>query len=107
MSAEITSVLKAFNVLNGNDAGAEKYISFFSATSEKKEKPDTSEKDLITLVCGGQKDAAVAVAKSKLAKEEPLKIIDEYLIPALNIAGKEFEAGRLFLPQLVQSAETA
>ena len=107
MSAEITSVLKAFNVLNGNDAGAEKYIAFFSATSEKKEKPDTSEKDLITLVCAGQKDAAVAAAKAKLTKEEPLKIIDEYLIPALNIAGKEFEAGRLFLPQLVQSAETA
>ena len=28
------------------------------------------------------------------------------IIPALNIVGKDYETGKIFLPQLIQSAET-
>lgn len=31
---------------------------------------------------------------------------DDYLIPALDIVGQKYESGEIFLPQLIQSAET-
>ena len=42
-----------------------------------------------------------------MAVEDPLAIINEDLIPALDIVGKRFEKGTLFLPQLLMSADAA
>ena len=42
-----------------------------------------------------------------MAAEDPLAIINEDLIPALDIVGKRFEKGTLFLPQLLMSADAA
>lgn len=41
-----------------------------------------------------------------LKKYEPLTIVNEYLIPALDEVGDKYEKGVLFLPQLIQAAET-
>lgn len=38
---------------------------------------------------------------------EPLDIINGDIIPALNMVGANYEIGKLFLPQLIKSAETA
>ena len=38
---------------------------------------------------------------------EPLDIINQYLIPALDEVGKGFEKGTVFLPQLLMSADAA
>ena len=38
---------------------------------------------------------------------EPLEVIDEKLIPALNKVGEDYEKGRIFLPQLISAAEAA
>lgn len=40
-------------------------------------------------------------------EREPLDIIQEELIPALNIVGEGFEKGTIFLPQLLMSADAA
>lgn len=45
--------------------------------------------------------------KNLLKTIDPIVIIDEYLIPALNEVGDEYEKGILFLPQLIASAESA
>jgi 5-methyltetrahydrofolate--homocysteine methyltransferase len=37
---------------------------------------------------------------------EELQVVNEYLIPALDIVGQKYETGEIFLPQLIQSAET-
>lgn len=42
-----------------------------------------------------------------LTDTEPLKIIQEEIIPALDIVGKGFEEKRVYLPQLLMSAEAA
>ena len=45
---------------------------------------------------------------SKLIEnEDPLKIVNEQVIPALDIVGKGFEEKTVFLPQLLISAEAA
>ena len=45
--------------------------------------------------------------KKLLETTNPIDIIDQYLIPALNEVGDEYEKGKLFLPQLIASAESA
>ena len=56
----------------------------------------------------GLADSAAA-ATTKLLQEnvEALDIINDKLIPALDIVGKGFEENKMFLPQLLMSAEAA
>ena len=51
------------------------------------------------------KEPAYKVTKKMLEEKEPLEIINTELVPALDIVGKGFEKGTMFLPQLLMSAE--
>ncbi len=53
--------------------------------------------------------AECAAAAERLLKDgsDPMVIINEHLIPALDSAGERFEKGAIFLPQLIQSAGAA
>lgn len=55
----------------------------------------------------GLKEQAAVSAAELLEKKEALEVINEYMIPALDRVGKGFEAGTVFLPQLLMSAEAA
>ena len=55
----------------------------------------------------GLKDRAYSAVSELLENREPLTIINEEMIPALNEVGKGFEKGTVFLPQLLMSAEAA
>ena len=45
--------------------------------------------------------------RALLETKEPLELVDEALIPALDIVGNKYEKGTLFLPQLLQAASAA
>ncbi|MBQ6362713.1 MAG: homocysteine S-methyltransferase family protein [Lachnospiraceae bacterium] len=55
----------------------------------------------------GVSGRAAEAVREALAERDGLTIINEELIPALDRVGKGFEAGRVFLPQLLMSAEAA
>lgn len=55
-------------------------------------------------IISGLKEGAHAAAEQELLTKEPLAVINESLIPALDRVGKDFETGKLFLPQLLMSA---
>lgn len=55
----------------------------------------------------GMAESAAAAARVALTTTSPLELIDRELIPALDKVGKGFEAGTVFLPQLLMSAEAA
>ncbi len=55
----------------------------------------------------GLKDQAVQAAKELLEIQDALEVINSQIIPALDIVGKGFEKGTMFLPQLLMSAEAA
>ena len=63
--------------------------------------------DLKTCIIKGLKEPAYKVTKKMLEEKEPLEIINTELVPALDIVGKGFEKGTMFLPQLLMSAEAA
>ncbi len=58
-------------------------------------------------VIKGLKEVARAAVEEELKARPPLEIINEELIPALDVVGKGFEKGTMFLPQLLMSAEAA
>lgn len=58
-------------------------------------------------VVAGLKAEAAAATHSLLEQREPMDIVNEMLIPALDKVGADFEQNRVFLPQLIQSAGAA
>ncbi len=104
--------ISAFNVLYNHDAGAKEYIAKYayekpdakiSYENDKKIKEQLNLTDIV--VKGLKENAAIAVRELIKTKDE-LQIVNEYLIPALDIVGDDYEKGIIFLPQLIQSAET-
>ncbi len=63
--------------------------------------------DLHTSIVKGLKDQAVQAAKELLEIQDALEVINSQIIPALDVVGKGFEKGTMFLPQLLMSAEAA
>ncbi len=59
------------------------------------------------LILDGRGERADRLAQEALADRAPMDIINEELIPALEEVGREFERGRIFLPQLLKSAQAA
>ncbi|MCH5294495.1 MAG: homocysteine S-methyltransferase family protein [Treponema sp.] len=75
-----------------------------NTTVEAPVNPDEAE--LIQIIEKGFKDRASDATARLLAHTEPVHVIDRCIVPALDNVGKDFEAGRKFLPQLLLSAET-
>lgn len=77
----------------------------------RQEKTQSGEKSkhssLYESVLRGLKERAAENAAEALKEKEALQVVNEELIPALNEVGKGFEAGTIFLPQLLMSAEAA
>ena len=111
-SVEMMDVYYSFCALSDMDKRCENYISYASKEDDKAEiKPQSQElsgKDgLIHAVLKGLKEDAESYTKKLLETEEPLLIIDNCIIPALDEMGSKFEKKQAFLPQLLMSAEAA
>lgn len=100
---------KAFDAsmaLMNQDAQCMHYISSYSKQVEEK-KSENPEISLSFAIQKGIQDRVKEITTSLLETKDPLGIIDEELIPALDLVGKGFEQGTVFLPQLLMSAEAA
>lgn len=100
---------KAFDAsmaLMNQDAQCMHYISSYSKQVEEK-KSENPEVSLSFAIQKGMQDRVKEITTSLLETKAPLEIIDEELIPALDLVGKGFEQGTVFLPQLLMSAESA
>lgn len=95
----------SYCALAGLDNNFEVYI--LNNTETLKDEKTESTVDLKTAVIKGLKAQARAETEKELLTKSPLEIIDNILIPALNIVGNAFENNTVFLPGLLMSAETA
>lgn len=63
-------------------------------------------KDIYHAVLKGNRSGIAAMTGKALSEgEEPRKILNEILLPAINEVGELFDKGKYFLPQLIGSAE--
>lgn len=107
-SDAMMDVYYTYRVLHNHDFGCKEYIDYVSSI----EKTDTpvlkdSEITLFDAVVKGLKENAVFASEELLKKEKPLDIINGQIIPALNRVGTDFENKKIYLPQLLISAESA
>ena len=107
---DLQDTLYAWNLLSGGENDISNYISYCeknpAETSKTTLVPTSS--DLITAIKKGLKDESANQTGILLNNgKKPLEIIEKFIVPALDKVGKEYETGKLFLPQLIKSAEAA
>lgn len=101
----------SFNALIGEDDQCMEYIAKASQTADKPAAPAASKSSTLTLdeaiIKGLSESAYEATVKLLEQNTDSLTIINEKLIPALDVVGKGFEEKKMFLPQLLMSADAA
>lgn len=99
----------SYCALNGSDSQCGDYINRYSRQGEQAEKNKSAGKEvtLFDAVVRGLIDSAYQAARKELETRDPLELIDQELIPALDQVGKGFEGKTVFLPQLLMSADAA
>ncbi|MCT4620447.1 MAG: homocysteine S-methyltransferase family protein [Marinisporobacter sp.] len=100
------STIDTFHVLTNHDVGSEKYTNLYRKEIKKEVQAIQVEKSLKEIIIDGMKDEATLKTKELLNTLDPLSIVNNYLIPALDTVGDHFEKEIIFLPQLIRSAET-
>lgn len=103
----ITGAVRAYRVLSGIDKNSLDFIEAYNDTAPAAKPQPTTEMDLPTAVYNGLKKEGAAITERLLADSDPMQVVNEMLIPALDRVGEDFEKNRIFLPQLIQSANTA
>lgn len=104
----IIGAVRAYKLLKGIDKNSVEFISIYS--QESTPKPVATEKsdiDIFYALENGMKNDGVRITRELLEKNDPMEVINNYLVPALDIAGDKFEKGKIFLPQLILTAGTA
>ncbi|QGU94763.1 homocysteine methyltransferase [Clostridium bovifaecis] len=102
----IMDIVRAFKVLANIDKEAKSYVRIYSSIEKKQVINEKNFRGLKEIIIKGLKDEAAQKTKELLESKDSLNIVDDYLIPALDVVGKKYENGEIFLPQLIQSAET-
>ena len=113
---DLKETLFAWNLLSGGEQEMQDYIAYceanpvsLSSVATKSATPPSQSavNDLNTAIIRGLKDESAAMTRELLQSTKPLDIIENNIVPALDSVGKSYEAGKLFLPQLIKSAEAA
>lgn len=97
----------SFNVVKGLDENCMDFINF---ASRQEVQPTAKQESSLTLkeaIEKGLKEKANEITTAMLGNSAPLDIVNAHVIPALDNVGKRFEEKKLFLPQLLMSAEAA
>ena len=88
-------------------SGAEVFTSVTAGSGQAPAAAPAGERTLEQIVVAGLKGEAGPAAERLLETVDSMTVVDEVLIPALDRVGADFEAGRVFLPQLIQAAGAA
>ena len=97
----------SFCALMNYDENCEEYIQKYGNQQISTTSIMSSEINLKSEIEKGLKEEAHHATRELLNSQEPLEIINQHLIPALDVVGKGFEKGTIFLPQLLMSADAA
>lgn len=106
-SEKMLEAYYSFNVIKGLDDNCMDFINY---ASRQEVRPTAKAESSLTLkeaIEKGLKEKAAEITAAMLSENAPLDIVNTHVIPALDDVGKRFEEKKLFLPQLLMSAEAA
>ena len=121
-SVEMMKTFYTYKALKGMDENCAKYIEMAAELTAATPAASTpagtqnstaanghaaSGSELQKAIISGRKERAGDLTQALLQEKEPLTIVQEEIIPALDIVGQGYEEKRVYLPQLLMSAEAA
>ena len=106
LSKELMDAYYSYKLLSNLDKSCEEYISY-STNVQVNNTEATAEYSLNDIIIKGLVAQVNDKTREMLKDNSPLDIINNQIIPALNQVGEAFESRKLFLPQLLNSAEAA
>ncbi len=113
-SADMMKTYYTFKALKGLDENCGDYIanadSFGTVVQGQTVANFTSTDGLSQLqhaIVKGFKEKSADITRELIKTQPPLDVVNNEIIPALNIVGKGFEEKTMYLPQLLMSAEAA
>ena len=115
-SLAMRGVYHAYLALHGQDANCSAYLKFaerlpaqvVSSTTPVSGSSDLPAADTLQgAIQSGLRDRAAALTSKLLGSRQSLEIIENEIVPALDAVGRGFEDKRVYLPQLLMSAEAA
>ncbi len=114
-SAEMMKTYFAFRALRGMDENCADYIAFAqrmpqlqaAVAAPAAQTVQEASSALQRAIAKGLKEQAAQLTRQLLASMQPLDIVQQEVIPALNAVGIGFENKTVYLPQLLMSAEAA
>jgi 5-methyltetrahydrofolate--homocysteine methyltransferase len=107
LDGEMCRAINAYRVLSGEDVGAEDYIARFGNSESVQVAKNEVDMTLYDAVKRGLSSSVERLTLAKLETEPPMDIINNTLIRALGEVGELYGKGKIFLPQLISSAEAA
>ncbi len=115
-SVDMMKTYYAYCALGGFDESCSSYITFAEqlpqtmTTAAAETTPSQTESyksELQKAIVKGLKDQAAQLTKALLQTVSPLDVVQNEIIPALDIVGVGYEKKTVYLPQLLMSAEAA
>lgn len=103
-SQSMMNAYYSYNALAGLDENCTEYIESAVVIDAV---ADASNITLLDAIVKGMKEESAKCARELLKTQNSLDIINEYIIPALDKVGDGFEKNKIFLPQLLMSADSA
>lgn len=105
---QMMGAVRAFRVLTGQDPESGAYIAAYGGESPAAAPAVVPGNiSLGEAVERGLKKEAAQAARQALEQQDPMDLVNQVLIPALDRVGDGFEKGTIFLPQLLQAAGAA
>lgn len=99
--------IRSYRVLAGIDEHCSEYIEYYANQTIHEVKAEAAAMTIQDAIKKGLKEDSRRLCEQLLQDHEPLTIVNEYLIPALDKVGSLFEAKKLYLPQLMNAAGAA
>ncbi len=112
-SAEMMKAYYSYCVLRGIDENCLKYISVadsFNTSTQATALGNEVKADATTIkdaIIKGLHSLSGKLTEAMLKDVPPLDIVSDHIIPALDVVGKDYEEKKVYLPNLLMSAEAA
>lgn len=107
--ASMIGAVRAYNVLACHDKNSMEYVANYGGEPKENsaKAAENTAVDLPYALANGLKSEGAKLTEQLLTDHNPMEVINEILIPALDKAGADFENGKIFLPQLILTAGVA
>lgn len=99
------AAVRSYRVLQGIDADSQEYIRIYAQQKQGANVgTGSSHMRIEESIMRGLKEETRQLCTKLLTEKEPLQIVNEHLIPALDAVGVRYEKKEIYLPQLINAA---